>query len=469
MRWFMCFVVVAWGCDDGGAGDPSDGGGAVPDGGPADARAGALDGGAADGAVGDGAVSDADGGVTPDAAPPGAPPNLLLVIADDLGVDNAPCYADGAARAPTIQGLCGRGVVFDNAWVNPMCSPTRATLLTGLYGLRTGVGTISGGQDPGIPADARTLPQMLDGYATACLGKWHLGDRQNGAMDSPNLMGFDHFAGLYRGALDDYYDWPKLTNGEASQSTTYATTDHVDDAIAWVDQQDRPWLLWLAFVAPHTPFHLPPDHLQTTGLTGDDIRQNQRAYYDAAIEAMDTELGRLLDHLGPETLANTHIIFVGDNGSPGQVARDPDRAKTTLYQGGIHVPLVYAGPASAGGRREPALVNGVDLPATLLDLAGRWSALDPSEFDGRSLVPLLGASGAAPVRAWAYSEFFGANVEPAQTGTAARDARYKYLSWADGREAFYDLERDPFEAVDLLDGALTPETRAALEALQALP
>ncbi len=466
MNRLICILLV-FGCDDSqSTQDPSD---VLEQGDDAVRDAIAPDVTAPDGAPTD-AQPESDGPTGPDAAaPPTAPPNLLLVIADDLGVDASPCYAADAVSAPTIEGLCARGVVFENAWANPLCSPTRATLLSGQYGLRTGVGSLVRRNNPGIPLDVPTLPQLLPGYATACIGKWHLGDDDNGGADNPNRMGFDHFAGLLNGALGDYSDWDKTTNGVTARTRTYATTDAVDEAIAFVDAQDGPWLVWLAFIAPHTPFHVPPEALHAGGLGGDDIEQNPRPYYDAMIQAMDTELGRLLAHLGPETLANTHIVFIGDNGTPNQVARDRRRAKGSLYQGGIHVPLVYAGPASPGGWREPGLANGVDVTATLLDLAGVWSGLDASAFDGHSLVPNLREPGAEPVRSWAYSEHFGPSVNAGSTGHTARDSRYKYIVWGDGMEAFYDLEDDPFEAIDLLDGALTPETQSVLERLQALP
>jgi len=287
-------------------------------------------------------------------------------------------------------------------------------------------------------------------------------------------MGFDHFAGLLRGALPDYYAWEKTTDGETALVERYATTETVDDAIRWLDARDGPWLLWLAFVAPHTPFHRPPEGLYTGALSDDpaEIRANARVYYDAAIEALDAELGRLIAHLDAETLARTHIVFVGDNGTPPRAVEAPydrTRAKGTLFEGGVHVPLVVAGPAVVdGGRRTRALANGVDLFATLLDLAGRWEALTPSDYDGRSLAPLLADPDAPAVREWAYSERFGANVDASEGGRTARDLRYKRVRFTDGREALYDLALDPFETSSLLEGALDAEQQAAFDALGAV-
>ena len=147
-------------------------------------------------------------------------------------------------------------------------------------------------------------------------------------------------------------------NGQRRNVNNYATTENVDDAIEWVGGQEGPWFLWLAFNAPHTPLHLPPEGLhQHDNLTGAeaDITQRPREYFGAMIEAMDSEIGRLWGAIGAEMMANTDVIYLGDNGTgrtnaPAGVSTRS--GKGSLYEGGIHVPLVIAGPSVVDGGRE---------------------------------------------------------------------------------------------------------------------
>ena len=138
--------------------------------------------------------------------------NVLLVIADDYGADAMGLYSSAeTAPTPTLDALAATGVRFTNCWANPVCSPTRASILTGRHAFRTGVGA------PGhvIGLNEFTVAQALGdaGYGTACIGKWHLSDDTNGGADNPNLMGFDHYSGNTGGALGNYYRWDKTVNG----------------------------------------------------------------------------------------------------------------------------------------------------------------------------------------------------------------------------------------------------------------
>ncbi len=440
------------------------------------------------------ACDDARERSTPDEAAPGTgegagegetdgnptPPNLLVVLADDFGVDVSPCYADETPEMPTLRRLCEQGAVFDLAWSNPICSPTRATILTGRYSFRTGVGSqIAGTDTPSLPLDEFTLAQALKAhpshpYATGAFGKWHLANRDNGGAAHPQTAGFDHFSGLLQGGLQDYWTWRRTVNGLAAEVEGYATTVAVDDALRWLeDRGDEPWFMWMAFVAPHTPFHLPPDSLHgIEGLSGeaDDIAGHPEDYYFAAAEALDTEMGRLLraieDDHGP-----TLIVFLGDNGTPKQVlpAGTPRRrGKGSLFAGGIHVPLVLAGAGVEPGARLPHPVNLVDLFPTLLEAAG---LLPEAVLDGRAvtdgvpLTPYLTDAEASTRRAWIYSEIFGPNVAADEVGRTIRGPRFKRTSYADGREAMFDRLGDARERVNLLEAALDPEAEAARAAL----
>jgi arylsulfatase A-like enzyme len=393
-------------------------------------------------------------------------PNILLVIADDMGLDPVPGYMPGPEKAamPRLEALMEQGLTFDNVWADPLCSPTRSTIITGRYGLYTGV--LNPGDQSLLPADEVTLHQYLNdigsGYASCIIGKWHLGGLQPDPA-YPNVMGIPHYAGLLSGAVNNYDQWPLTINGTTAPSTTYITTAITDLAIDWIGQQSAPWFCWVAYNAPHSPLHLPPLEMHAHGALPTDqasIDADPLPYYLAMCESVDHELGRLLDGLAPDDLENTVVIFIGDNGTDGAVIQGPyvpAHAKGSLYEGGVRVPMVIAGTGvQRAGEREPALVNTTDLFATIVETAGEPLS---TYFDSRSLVPMFTQSG-VEVRSCLYTE-----VDQGLSGSAIRDERWKLITYASGAERFYDLETDPWESTDLLPGGLSPEQQAAFGTL----
>ncbi len=343
-------------------------------------------------------------------------------------------------------------------------------MLTGKYSYRTGVGNALGPNDAGLAATELILPEALAlrpelGYENAAIGKWHVG----AGVSHPNTSGFDHYSGLLTGQLSDYFSWDKTTNGQTARVDRYATTEQIDDAIGWLAERQGPWFLWLALTAPHTPFHLPPAALHSNrDLTGDaaDIDARPVPYFQAMTEALDTELGRLLASIPADSLANTYIIFVGDNGTDSQIAAIPNRAKGTIYQGGIHVPMVIAGPGITGNRRVESIVHVVDVFPTVLELAGVESDLpDDLDPDGVSLVPIATSASAAAPHAWVISEIFGGPAGPARTGRTIRDDRFKLVRFDNGAESLFDLTSDPSEHQNLL---AAPLDAVAMERLNVL-
>lgn len=399
-------------------------------------------------------------------------PNILVVVVDDFGVDASGCYDlfdVHKAPQPTLKSLCRNGVVFERAWANPLSSPTRAGMLTGRDAWRTMVGEPVDDEAPGLPADELLLPAALDelgaGHAHAAFGKWHLADDLNGGDEHPNLAGFAHYAGGIEAGVDSYDAWEKVIDGSRDMTETYATTDTVDDAIGWLDEQDGPWFLWLAFNAPHSPIHLPPATLHSY----DDLDEYEEGddpvpYYLATIEAMDTELGRLLDHMSREERDNTWIIYVGDNGTWAPVNQDAYldvRSKGSLFQGGVHVPMVVVGPGlDSPGRREDALVGTVDIFSTVIELAGG----DPSdlgvELDSVSMLPYLRDADAVDQRRHLLVEVFGPKTASNHAGRAITDGRWKYLRKFSGAEFLFDLDNDPREARNLADSVAVGPARA---------
>ncbi len=448
-----------------------------------------------------------------------APANVLVIIGDDMGIETLESFGVGTDTPTTasLDALAERGLSFNNMWAQSSCSPTRATILTGRYGFRTGLGAPVGpethGEMPeppivssdnsisidraakregkpvnrrglrwGISLDEFTLTQAFNtrsdlGYDKAAIGKWHLADKRNGWTEHPNLIGFDHYAGPFNCCIDTYAGWVKVTDGEFSTETGYAPTVKVDDAIAWLGdpaEREEPWLLWLAFNTPHGPIHMPPrELLQSDDPALDDPESAGWPYFKAMIEAMDTEIGRLLKHIGPEVLENTYVIFIGDNGTAGTHIQAPFRqgsSKGTVYNGGIVVPFIIAGPGVAAGETSYALANSTDLYATILDMAGidvDQAVPDDVTLDSVSLMPYLANPDRESIREWIYADKFMLDLGGVRGGDyAIRDARYKFLVEQGADERFFDLSVDPFEHVNLLDGELSEEERARYESLK---
>lgn len=412
--------------------------------------------------------------------------NVLVIVADDLGVRNVGAYVNGSPSVdgtppptPNIDAIAASGVRFTNCWATPVCSPMRASFLTGRYPARHGVGNVVGAANgPELEDEETTLAEALAlaGVSTALVGKWHL-DANPPSPEAPNAAGFGFFAGSLQGALPSYFQWPKIVQGEPSLSTVYATTDCVNEARDFINASKGPWFCVVAFNAPHTPFHLPPVDLITVTPDGTPA-SNPDGHYRAMIEAMDTEIGRLFRETRGDLsslLEDTWVVFVADNGTPPAAADPPlepiDRIKGTCFEGGIKVPLLVAGPGVAvPGRVRPDLVSVVDLFPTIGDMMGiDVRAAVPAEraFDGVSFIDALRQPFSPTLRTTVYSEQF--QGDPWSTGqSAVRNARFKLMRTVD-RFRLFDLLLDPSETTDLLAGgtdSLTPLQRSALAALR---
>lgn len=446
-----------------------------------------------------------------------AEPNVLLILADDMGVEALSVYGVGesAPTTTTIDALARDGVLFRNFWSQPVCSPTRATIMTGRYGFRTGVGrpiapAVDGGasgplpappakpasapwEPPGRPRNAGNpvsrglpstefmLPMALDAgtdnaYRTAAIGKWHLADRDNGWLQHPKNAGIDFYSVIMHGE-DSYFAWRKVLNGEVVGTTVHSAIDQADTAIEWIGKQgDEPWFMWLSFILPHTPLHLPPTGLLQSDYSDlsptQDTSENPIRYFHAMIEAMDKEIGRILDSMAPGVRENTYVIFIGDNGTTNSSVIppfEPGRAKGTIYQGGVNVPLIVSGPGVDRGAVSDALVNSTDLYSTILEMAEVTIdevVPDGVILDSVSIVPYLSDPMSQSRRDWVYADVFsGSFLGIEDANYAMRNDRYKLLRH-EGREEFYDLERDPYEHQDLLEGTLSAEEREQYEFLR---
>ena len=381
-------------------------------------------------------------------------PNILLIIADDLGIDASNGYQQNALApvTPTLDSLRANGLTFMNAWAAPKCTPSRAAIISGKYGVKTGVTKTPGHLDVSHTSLFKELDSRTNGaYANAVLGKWHVSS--SGSFDQPAAHGVDYYEGSFSAQVDDYYGWKKVKDEQETDEDTYVTKYITNQAIDWIGQQNQPWLMWLAHVAPHSPFQVPP-----AGTFSISNPTSNKQKYIAMIENMDYEIGRLLGQMSEAVRNNTIIIFIGDNGTPnGALQYYPTgRGKSSVYQGGVNVPLIVSGLGiSRKGEEEDALVHVLDLHATILELTG--SDLPGGIHNSLSFDHLL--SGTTGVkRKYNYSEL--------DNDWVIRNEQYKLINFASGQQEFYDLIDDPTEESDLL-GAMTTDQQNIKTELEA--
>jgi len=422
---------------------------------------------------------------------PSEGPNVLVVLADDLGVDAVPMLGldplTPRGLMPNVDLLATRGVSFTQAWANPLCSPTRATLLTGLLPSRTGIGTVIESAPYSLPPELVTLPEALREFgphemSVAFFGKWHLEARSSPLDCAPTeVYGFDHYDGHGLAVGPCYQAWTRVTydadpetvsQGGSAVESRYTTECMFTSAAEWIAAQDRTWLCVLAPEAPYHFPHLPPNDDRQLEL----CERTDRGCWDQMLSDFDTRLGELVASLGPDWEEHTTIVFTGDNGTPNNVNRywPEGRAKGTPWQGGLRVPLVIAGRAVDPARRgaiSEELVHVGDLYRTVASALDVPRLPDHIGLDSFDLGPALRFPPAPVGREFLISERFRPNGRPPYSHhiVIVRDRRYK-LHWnaSGGRPlGLFDLLRDPLEGHDLLldAGAFEPQAERALGAL----
>lgn len=435
-------------------------------------------------------------------APPPAT-NVLLLLIDDVGADRLALYGAAIpATTPVIDSLAAEGVLFENAWALAWCGATRAALQTGRYGRRTGWGKNIAATTSTVELDPNliTLAELVEHspfvtYDTSYVGKWHLASyaSEYGTLApivqgwnwwSGSMANLDVWEGANPGGALGYYNWQKIdTTGAWTTETEYATTNTVDDALDRLAVMAEPWMIQVSFNASHDPFHVPPVHLHTdanlTDLSPDADKHR------AALQAVDTEIGRLLDGITAEVRDRTTILLLGDNGTPAEVLKDEDpewtESKGTLFDGGVRVPLIVTGPlVGVPGSTTEALASVVDVFPTIAEIAGvdtsvLRGALDPLQpvvLDGYSLLPVLNDPAARTGRTWLYAEVFGpGGGGPYRTDERAiRDARFKLMVDAVcGGESFFEyVAGQDDEGPNLLGFGAPPLTADQRQGLAAL-
>lgn len=395
-------------------------------------------------------------------------PNVLIVVLDDVGVDQVSPYEyPGAPPTPTLQSLADSGLRFDQAWAMPVCSPTRAALLTGRMPQRNHIGAvIKAPSDDELPLDEITLPEMLaraaTPYSSAAVGKWHLATvRSPSGVKHPLLQGFDLFAGSMNNIAvpvmvqpnteRSFASWERVDySGRLEVETTFSTTKIVDDAIEALGKLKAPWLLYVAFHAAHRPLMVPPAELTGDFPVNPD---NERSLYAANVVAADHELGRLLDALGSQR-DDTLVFAMGDNGTPtGAKDEDgQDGGKGSFTEGGVRVPFIVSGPTVSARGETAALVHVVDVFPTLMELAGVRSV--DATLDGVSLVPIL-KDASVSVHKRLYTELRHPAQGPPWSGVerAARDQTLKLVVDDGGRKVY---RIDGFEEQEVPESSLSP-------------
>ena len=411
-------------------------------------------------------------------------PNVVLILIDDLGQRDLGCYGSTYYRTPNIDRLASQGVRFTDAYAAcPVCSPTRASILTGMYPQRFGITDWLPGRPDRpdhklkrppltmqLPLEAVTLAEALKaaGYATAHVGKWHLGGEGFG----PEKQGFDlNVAGDHTGTPRSYFAPFRNKQGampglEKAPDGEYLTDRLTDEAVQFVTaNKDRPFFLYLPHYAVHTPLRAKKELVEKYQPGRPGTQGNPT--YAAMVESMDESVGRVMKTLDDLKLADrTLVIFTSDNGGLATIEGGPQGAtfngplregKGYLYEGGIRVPLLVRGPRIKPATTS-AVVCSIDLFPTVLDVCGVKSDVKP---DGSSLVPVF--SGGVVERdeiCWHYPHYANQGSKP---GGAIRAGDFKLVEFYEtGRRELFNLKADPGETKNLVaDKPLIADNLAA--------
>jgi arylsulfatase A-like enzyme len=418
-------------------------------------------------------------------------PNIVFVLADDLGYGDLGCYGRQDIKTPVIDRMAAEGVRFTQYYSNgPECSPTRTAFLTGRYqhrvgGLECAIGTGNVGRyddairlrethDLGLPVEETSIARMLKdaGYATAITGKWHLGYEPKFA---PHLHGFDHAFYCIGGGMDYFHyldtvaGYNLFLNGNPIRREGYFTDLATDEAIKFIERHaDEPFFLYVPYTAPHSPFQGPDDYRpDPLPLDSPLWKQGQAPpdVYVAMIEHMDKCIGRILKVLDDKGLTqDTVVIFSSDNGGTGSARNAPlSKIKGSTFEGGIRVPAVarWPGVIPKGLVSEQVCIT-LDFSASIVRIAG---AIVPRgrEFDGLDILKLA-ETGRPPRK----RTLFWRGRRGDRTWRAVRDGDLKYIRRTDGgrtEEYFFDLKEDVGETRSLLEER--PEEVRRLKAMLA--
>ncbi len=411
--------------------------------------------------------------VTPAAAQ--ARPNVVFILIDDLGWADLGCYGNEYNETPHLDRLAREGLRFTQAYAAaPLCSPTRAAILTGKYPARLGITDwIPGDYRPHMPMECPVTKQYLEhsevtmaealkeaGYATAYVGKWHLGETSD---YYPVTQGFDYSVGAGHRPANRFppYELDNLPEGPKDEYITDRLGEESAKLIAQLAPAEAPYFLFLGHYAVHAPIVPRPDKVAKYRAKGRDQRS---ADYAAMLESVDDSVGAIMDAVESSGEAdNTIFIFTSDNGGYYQATENwPLRGyKSNLYEGGLRVPLIIRWPAKIdAGSSSDVPFNSPDFYPTLLSCIG-LPQQPAQHVDGQNLEPVLTAQAVVDhgPMLWHFPHYqTPARGEP---GSVLRQGNWKLLYFYDGdRSELYDLATDPGEQRNL--ARLMPEKAAGM-------
>ena len=375
----------------------------------------------------------------------GQAPNILLVMTDDQGWGDISAHGNPDIDTPVMDRLSEEGASFDWFFVSPVCAPTRASLLTGRYYLRTGTQWVTHGLETMRPGEVTIAEIFKDaGYATGIFGKWHNGSHY---PSDPVGQGFDTFVGFMAGHWNNYFDTNLESNGGDIQTEGFISDVLTDSAIAFIERdRNRPFLAYVPYNAPHSPFQVPDRYFDKYKSRGLD---DKTAAVYGMVENIDDNLGRLLRTLADLDLTqNTIVIFLTDNGPNGERYNGGMKGwKSHLDEGGSRVPLFIRWPSRIEpGTRVGGLAAHIDLLPTLADLADIPLPAG-LELDGISVAPeILGESDRIAPRTIFTHQFY-LHMEHERSG-AVRTDRWRMVP-ADSTWELYDMIGDPGQKVDV--------------------
>jgi arylsulfatase A len=367
-------------------------------------------------------------------------PNIILIMSDDQGWGDTELSGNSVIDTPNLNKIATNGVQFERFYVNPMCAPTRASLLTGRYNLRAGTSWV-GRRTDFLGLDETTLADILrkEGYATGCYGKWHLGAY---GPYHPNERGFDDFTGFLLGACNHYFETHMDNNGKEFISNSYITDLLTDSALNFIDKnKDQPFFCYIPYNVPHHPFQVPDKYFKKYKARG--VEDDRTASVYAMIDNMDENIGRIMKKLEEEKLdENTILIFLSDNGPCFERYNDGLAGiKAQVSEGSVRVPCYISWKGTLPeGKRVFDIAAHIDILPTLLAAANIQIPEKPG-IDGINLLPYLtGEKNDYPDRKlYAHQTYFGdCSVFPG----GLRTQQYRLVNWQNGYELF-DMWNDP--------------------------
>jgi arylsulfatase A-like enzyme len=368
-------------------------------------------------------------------------PNILLIITDDQGYGDLALHGNPHVSTPTLDRLGRESMRFDRFFVSPLCAPTRSSLLTGRYSLRTGVSGVSQGEET-MRAEEVTIAEALRGagYRTGLFGKWHNGEHY---PYTPNGQGFQEAFGFNLGHWNNYFDTTLKRNGRSVPTKGFITDVLTDAALEFIKaKRGEPFFCYVSYNAPHSPFQVPDKYFDKYKAKGLD---DYLASVYGMVENIDDNVARLLKHLDEAKLHDdTIVIFMTDNGPNGARFNGGMRGtKGSLHEGGSRVPFFLRWPARYKlPRLIPQIAAHIDVFPTLLELCHVQMPKTLPQ-DGRSLVPLLEGKD----KDWPDRMLFTQHQLRPNAG-AVRTEQFRLVNEGRGWELF-DMARDPAQTTNI--------------------